>query len=318
MTASPPDSHRQGLLPAALWWPAIRPKTLSLAAIPVLAGSALAWSDGAARDWSVFIATLACALLIQAGTNLFNDARDAQSGNDGPDRLGPARVTGGGLASPVQVERSAWVLFALALSAGVYLVVLGGWPILAIGLAALTAGWAYSGGPRPLSHTAWGELFVVAFFGLAAVGGSYYLQGRDLTLPACLAGLALGLHAAAVLLMNNIRDRKADARAGRRTLAQVLGPDGALGLYAALLLAPFPLLAAALGPAGLGLAWGALPFCAWLAWRSRVLAPGAAMNRQMVLTVMAQVLLGVFLALTLWMDAAQVPVPPMPAFSAAP
>lgn len=312
MLAPGPATERQRLLPPALLWSAIRPKTLSLAAVPVLAGSALAWRDGAAPAWGVFVLTLVAGLLIQAATNLLNDAADGERGNDGPERLGPGRLTGPGLATATQVRNSAWLLFTLAGIAGVLLITVGGWPILAIGVASLIAGWAYSSGPRPLSHSAWGEVFVLAFFGLAAVGGSYWLQAGTMTTEAAFIGLALGLQAAAVLLMNNIRDRDADALAGRRTLAQLLGQRRALGLYAALLLAPFPLLALGLGK--LGFVWLALPLCALLAWQSRTLVPGPLMNRHMVLTVAVQVLVGVLLViqllpetslpLRLWTDAA--------------
>jgi 1,4-dihydroxy-2-naphthoate octaprenyltransferase len=175
----------------------------------------------------------------------------------------------------------------------------GGWPILALGIAALLAGWAYSGGPAPLSHTPYGEVFVVAFFGIAAVVGTYYLQAGRGAPEAWVTGLALGLHAAAVLIMNNIRDRDADTVAGRRTLAILLGRRHALAVYRGLMILPFFLLGLALGIGGVGLAWAALPFCAWLAWRVGAQAGGPAMNRQMALTALAQLLLGGLLALNL-------------------
>jgi 1,4-dihydroxy-2-naphthoate octaprenyltransferase len=287
------------LLPPALWWPAIRPKTLSLAAVPVFAGTSLAWAEGAPRDVALFALTLLTALFIQAGTNLFNDANDAEGGNDGPDRIGPLRVTGSGLASPGQVRRSAALCFALALAGGVVLVTAGGLPILLIGLSALLAGWAYSGGPRPLSHTAWGELFVLAFFGLAAVGGSYFLQARIFSTTSLVVGIALGLQAAAVLTLNNLRDIEADARAGRRTLAQVLGRAGAVLTYRALMIAPFLLLSIAPGAGAIGVTWLALPLAAWLAWICGRTDSGPAMNRQLALTALAQVLLGGLLGLNL-------------------
>jgi 1,4-dihydroxy-2-naphthoate octaprenyltransferase len=278
---------------------AIRPQTLTLAVVPVLVGTALAWRDGTTIDWSVFLVTLVSALCIQAGTNLFNDASDGERGGDGPDRIGPRRVTGMGLARPGQVRRSAWLLFALAFVAGVYLVYIGGWPILAIGIAALVAGWAYSGGPRPLSYTAWGEVFVIAFFGLSAVAGSYYLQRGQFSTALPVVGLALGLQAAAVLLLNNLRDNVSDRRAGRQTLVQLMGTRPAYWLYGLLMLAPFPLLSMLLSPAGLGMAWLALPVCLWLVWRCSRLSPSHAMNAQLGLTAMAQVLFGGLLTLTL-------------------
>jgi len=268
-----------------------------MAAVPVVVGSALAWHDGAAFSVTVFLVALVCALLIQAATNLFNDAADAASGNDGPDRHGPMRVTAGGLIDGRHVRRTAWLMFATAFIGGLYLVLETGWPILAIGLASLAAGWAYSHGPKPLSHTPWGEVAVVVFFGVAAVSGSDYLQRGAFSSSAFWIGLALGLHAAAVLLLNNLRDHDSDRRAGRRTLVHVAGLGRAYWLYAILLLTPFIVLSSALSPVGMGLAWLALPFCLWLIWRGSRLQPSAAMNPQLALTAFAQLLLGGLLSL---------------------
>ncbi len=234
-----PDSTVSAPRGWRLWWLAARPRTLPLAAAPVLAGSALAWSEGAPFLWLSALAALGCALLIQVGTNLHNDAADFESGNDGGERLGPTRVSAAGWARPEAVRRAALTAFALALGLGVYLVSVGGWPILAIGVASLLAGWAYSGGPRPVSHTPFGEVFVWVFFGLVAVAGSHYLQSGAAAASALLAGAVLGLPAAAVLMVNNTRDRIGDMAAGRRTLAAVLGRDGAVKAYAAMMLAPF-------------------------------------------------------------------------------
>ncbi|HSM39296.1 MAG TPA: 1,4-dihydroxy-2-naphthoate octaprenyltransferase, partial [Afifellaceae bacterium] len=210
-----------------LWLLGMRPRTLTMAAVPVVVGSVLAWGGGAHPEWVTFIVTLACALLIQIGTNLFNDARDGERGADGPDRIGPIRITGAGLAQPKQVRRAALGCFVTALLAGGYLVVVGGLPILLVGLASLVSGYAYSAGRRPLSHGPFGEVFVIAFFGLIAVAGSYYLKSRQLPDAAVvLTGIAVGCYAAGVLLVNNLRDQAADLRAGRRTLASRLGTRG--------------------------------------------------------------------------------------------
>ncbi len=286
-----------------LWWLAIRPRTLSLSAMPVLAGSALAWKEGAPFIGASVLIALLCALAIQAGTNLYNDANDFVRGNDGPTRVGPMRVTAAGLATPAQVRRAAAIAFALAFVGGIYLVWAGGWPILAIGLASLAAGWAYSGGPRPLSHTAFGEVFVLGFFGVAAAAGSHYLQSGVWAYTAVLLGVALGLQAAAVLLVNNVRDLEADRLAGRRTLAGALGLAGARALYAGLMLAPFgliALLAWRLGAAIVLIASvPALLWCAALALGFARLPPGVQMNRQLARTAQAQVLLGALLSAAL-------------------
>lgn len=294
------------LLPIHLWWPAIRPKTLSLAAAPVLVGAALAWRDQSSLDWRVLLVTLGTALAIQAGTNLFNDAKDGLRGDDGPDRIGPQRMTASGRATARQVLLSAWVLFAAALLGGIYLVLRGGTGILVLGLMTLGAGWAYSGGPRPLSHTAWGEAFVIAFFGLAAVCGTYFLQTGAITPAAALLGLALGAQAAAVLIVNNLRDLEADGRAGRRTLAGVLGRRGATLAYALFMLLPYPVIASALAAAqgAWGAFWLSLPVAVWLVIRFPRLTTGADMNRQLALTALAQLLLGILLTLNLLLSVA--------------
>lgn len=287
----------------ALWWLAIRPRTLTLAAVPVLGGTALALHQGAALAGLPMLLALLCALLIQAGTNLYNDAGDFLRGNDGPARLGPMRVTAAGLATAGQVRRAAAICFIAALAGGAALVAARGWPILLIGLASLAAGWAYSGGPRPLSHSAWGEVFVLGFFGVVAVAGSHFLQSGRWSPAALLAGALLGCHAAAVLLVNNVRDLEADRLAGRRTLAAVLGLGGARQLYRALLLLPFTLLGLLplLNVKGWAVlpALALLPHCLSLAGAFMQLPPGTAMNRQLARTARAQLLLGLALVVGL-------------------
>ena len=179
---------------------------------------------------------------------------------------------------------------------GVYLVVVGGTPILLIGIASLVAGYAYSSGPKPLSHGPFGEVYVIVFFGLIAVAGSYYLQSGNLPGSAvALTGIAVGCYAAAVLLVNNLRDTEADLRAGRRTLASRLGVRGSRTLYGLLMLAPFPLLAVALGVEAIGLVWLGLPVCLWLALHFTRMPVGPQMNAQLGKTALVQVLVGALL-----------------------
>ena len=280
----------------SIWLLGMRPRTLTMAAVPVAVGAALAWAGGATPDWVTFVATLACAVLIQIGTNLFNDANDGERGADGPDRIGPLRITGSGLAKPKQVRRAAIACFVAALLAGLYLVVVGGMPILVIGLASLVAGYAYSSGKRPLSHGPFGEVYVIVFFGLVAVTGSYYLQSGQLPGGAvALTGIAIGCYAAAVLLVNNLRDTKADLRAGRKTLAGRLGTRAAQGLYGFLVLVPFAMLALAWGLQPLGLVWLGLPVCLWLAALFARMPVGPGMNAQLGRTALVQVLVGTLL-----------------------
>lgn len=237
----------------AAWWAAVRPKTLSVSLAPVLAGTAVAYAETASwQPWPAVVAALA-AMLIQIGTNLHNDVSDFERGADTADRLGPPRATAMGWLAAAAVRRAAWSAFVLAFALGVALVIHGGWPIVGIGLASLAAGWAYTGGPRPIAYTPLGELFVLGFFGLAAVGGSYYLQTGALSIAALIAAIMLGAFAAAVITVNNTRDRETDARVGKRTLAVHLGRRTMDRVYAAELLLPFlmlPLLAVSLGRGG--------------------------------------------------------------------
>jgi 1,4-dihydroxy-2-naphthoate octaprenyltransferase len=207
--------------------------------------------------WPAIVALVA-AMLIQIGTNLYNDVSDFERGADTPDRLGPPRATAMGWLPAAAVRRAAWLAFALAFLLGILLVVRGGWPIVGIGLTSLLAGWAYTGGPRPIAYTPLGELFVMLFFGLAAVGGSYYLQTRSLSAPALLAAVMLGSFAAAVISVNNTRDLATDARVGKRTLAVHLGRQAMSRIYVIELVLPFlllPVLAALMGRGW----WLALP-----------------------------------------------------------
>jgi 1,4-dihydroxy-2-naphthoate octaprenyltransferase len=280
------------------WLVGIRPRTLTMAAVPVVTGGVLAWSGGVPVDALTFVATLAAAILIQIGTNLFNDASDGLRGIDGPERIGPMRLTGAGLATAEQVRTAAIVCFALALLAGVYLVWVGGLVIVMIGLASLLSGYAYSSGPRPLSHGPWSELWVVVFFGLVAVAGSYYLQARVLPdYGVVLTGLAIGCPAAAVLLVNNVRDRVSDRRVGRRTLAVRVQPVTARWLYAAWMVLPFVLLGLAWGWRELGLVWLALPLFLMLSLRFARLPVGPVMNEQLGHTALAQLVLAILLCI---------------------
>jgi 1,4-dihydroxy-2-naphthoate octaprenyltransferase len=204
---------------ARIWLMAIRPLTLSLAGAPVMLGAALAMGRYVSPDWFLLAVTLLAALAIQAGANLLNDAADGERGEDGPGRKGPLRVTGAGLLSSDEVRRGAWIAFFIAALAGLYLVWRGGWPIMLAGAASVFAGYSYSGGSRPLSHSPLGELVVTLFFGLLAVSFTFYLQAGYIAGETVLAGVGLGSMAAAALFVNNVRDIGEDRRAGRHTFA---------------------------------------------------------------------------------------------------
>ena len=219
---------------AALWVMAARPKTLSLSVSPVIAGTAIAAQRS---NWrvDVFIFAILSAISIQIGANLWNDAADAVRGVDSRERLGPPRVTALGLLDGRTVRRAAILAYFLAALSGLYLIAIGGTSILAIGVLSLLMGYLYSMGPWPLSATPFGEILVILFFGAAAVGGTVFLHTGGVDGTTLWLGASLGLPAAAVLLLNNHRDRRTDAIAGRRTLAILIGVAGSRRLYAALL-----------------------------------------------------------------------------------
>ena len=218
--------------------------------VPVLVGTALAWQEGAEILWLAAAVALGAAVLIQIGTNLYNDVGDYERGADGADRLGPPRATAMRWLAPADVRRAAAASFGLAMVLGAYLVSVGGWPIFVIGLASVAAGIAYTGGPRPIAYSASGEFFVFVFFGLVATVGSYFLQtGRFAWAPAA-AGAMIGALAAAVLVVNNYRDLESDRRSGKITLAVRIGYAATRIEFAVLVLLPFaalPLLGALTG-----------------------------------------------------------------------
>jgi len=281
------------------WFLACRPKTLSVSLSPVLVGTAVAWHDAHAVLWLPLLAAALGAAFIQIGTNLFNDVGDFRRGADTPGRLGPKRATAEGWLAAGVVEAAAWLAFALAFVCGIYLVWHGGWPIVGIGLASLAAGWAYTGGPAPIAYRPLGEVFVFIFFGLVAVGGSYYLQTLALTPVAVFAAALVGLHAAAVITVNNYRDRDGDARNGKNTLAVVLGRRATRRLYTIEMLAPYALLPLLAGSLGwrTALPLLSLPLALGLVRRFHREARGAVFNDILAATAGLQLAFALLLAL---------------------
>ena len=223
---------------ARIWVLASRPRTLTAAAAPVLLGTGLAIGNRGFRLLPALAALLG-ALLIQIGTNLANDYYDHLRGGDGEDRVGPIRVTQAGIIPPATVRNSAFLVLGLALLVGIYLVNVGGMPILLVGIASLVCAVAYTGGPFPLAYHGLGDLFVFVFFGLVAVGGTYWVQTLEFRWEVLLAGTGMGALATAILVVNNLRDIETDAKAGKRTLAVRLGLSGAKVEFALLLLVGF-------------------------------------------------------------------------------
>jgi 1,4-dihydroxy-2-naphthoate polyprenyltransferase len=245
---------------------AARPRTLPAAVAPVLVGTALA---GFAHVFHPlrFVAALLGALFIQVGTNLSNDYSDARRGADAEDRLGPVRVTAGGLVPPRQVLIATYASFGLAVLFGIYLIAVAGWELLLVGAASILAGVAYTGGPKPYGYEGLGELFVFLFFGIVAVVGSFFVQVEALHWEAFALAVPVGLLAAAILVVNNVRDIDSDRRAGKRTLAVKLGREQTRVMYAAVVY-----LAYILTP----ITWVFGPTTAWvlLPWLTLPLATG--------------------------------------------
>jgi 1,4-dihydroxy-2-naphthoate polyprenyltransferase len=231
--------------PSALriWLMAARPRTLPAAVAPVLVGTALAATQGTFKPLT-FVAAMLGALFIQVGTNLSNDYSDARRGADTEDRLGPVRVTAGGLVPPKQVLRATYIAFGAAVLAGVYLIATAGWELLLIGIASILAGVLYTGGPRPYGYEGLGEVFVFTFFGIVAVTGSYYVQAEELPWDAFVLAVPVGLLASAILVVNNVRDLETDRRAGKRTLAVRIGRERTRTLYAVMLVVAYVVLVA--------------------------------------------------------------------------
>ena len=247
----------------------------------MLVGTALAATEGTFK-WLTFVAAMLGALFIQVGTNLSNDYSDARRGADTEDRLGPVRVTAGGLVPPRQVLIATYVAFGVAVLAGCYLIATAGWELLLVGAASILAGVLYTGGPRPYGYEGLGEVFVFLFFGVVAVAGSYFAQVEELEWEALVLAVPVGLLASAILVVNNVRDLETDRRAGKRTLAVRLGRERVRTLYLVMLVlafltAPLPWVLGPLSP-WLLLSWLAIPLAVPLIRTVRTRTDGPSLN----------------------------------------
>jgi 1,4-dihydroxy-2-naphthoate octaprenyltransferase len=265
-----------------IWLMAARPRTLPAAVAPVLVGTALAGYAHVFHPLRLLAALLG-AIFIQVGTNLSNDYSDARRGADTEDRLGPVRVTAGGLVPPRQVLVATYVTFGLAVLAGVYLIVVAGWQLLLVGAASILAGVAYTGGPKPYGYEGLGEAFVFLFFGIVAVSGSFFVEVRHLDWEAFALAVPVGLLAAAILVVNNVRDIDSDRRAGKRTLAVRLGRERTRTMFAVIVYLAFVLTPVTwlLGPttAWVLLPWLTVPLAAALVRVVRNRSDGPSLNR---------------------------------------
>jgi 1,4-dihydroxy-2-naphthoate polyprenyltransferase len=228
-----------------IWVDGARPRTLPAAVAPVLVATALA---GDAFNPFTALLALIVSLALQIGVNYANDYSDGIRGTDN-DRIGPSRITAGGLAKPVQVKSAAFISFGVAAVAGLGLAISTSWWLIAVGAISIAAAWGYTGGKNPYGYIGLGELFVFIFFGLVATVGSFYVQTDQITGQSILAGTIVGSLACAILVINNVRDRAKDEVVGKRTLAVRLGDKNSRILYSVLVTAPYLL------TAGFGSPW---------------------------------------------------------------
>jgi 1,4-dihydroxy-2-naphthoate polyprenyltransferase len=292
---------KQQMTPMQIWMSASRPKTLPAAAAPVLAASALAWHDGLFH-WGPALACLLTALLLQIAANLANDLFDFQRGTDTPDRLGPLRVTQAGLLTSNQVKAGLAVCFTLSALLGLYVAFVSSWLILLIGVFAIIAALAYSGGPLPYGYYGLGELGVFLFFGLAAVCGTYYGQAVTLTPAVFLIAAAMGFISTAILVVNNMRDIETDNAGGKRTLSVLFGRTFTKWEYCSLIglgyFIPVILWLAGLSNPWIFLTFLSMPF-AFRACLNVTRLTGRALNAVLAETGRLELLFAIFMSLGL-------------------
>ena len=245
-----PQPRPEGRGRFGVWWLAIRPKTLPAAASSVVVGTALAWRDGGFALGPA-LAALAIALLLQIGSNLANDVYDDERGADTADRLGPTRVTHTGLMTRKQVKNGMKVVFGIAFVLGLYLTWVRGPLVLVVGVAAIVAAIAYTGGPWPLGYHGLGEVFVFLFFGVTAVVGTYWVQTGELSTLAWVMSIPVGLLITAIIVVNNLRDIEQDRVAGKRTVSVRIGAEATKYEFLACVVLAYVVVALAVATMGL-------------------------------------------------------------------
>jgi 1,4-dihydroxy-2-naphthoate polyprenyltransferase len=237
------------------WLLGARPRTLPAAIAPVIVGTAAASLTAERLIWWIAACCVGVAVSVQVATNYANDYSDGRRGTDDPgSRVGPPRLVGNGLATPGEVKRAMLMAFGTTVLFGLPLVLLVDERLVLVGVAAIAAGWFYTGGPRPYGYAGMGEAFVFVFFGLVATVGSTWVQIQEFTAVSVAGGVAMGCLASALLVVNNLRDIPGDSLAGKRTLAVRLGAPGTRVLYVVLLVLPMLLVPVIAGPSGRPLA----------------------------------------------------------------
>lgn len=289
------------------WLLALRPKTLTAAIVPIAVATALVKAEGREIQWWISISALLSSVFIQIATNLLNDAIDFEKGADTETRTGPRRLTQSGLVSKNQVMIGGFVCLGVALALGVPLVMEGGWPIVAIGLVSLFLAYGYTGGPFPLAYLGLGDLFVILFFGLIAVGGTYFLHTQTYSMTVFVAGLQVGMLATVLIAINNLRDSPQDKLVGKKTLAVRFGPTFSRFEIALLAYAPFLL---GVHYSTQGWTWAGyaplilVPLAGHIVRGLFKTEPGPVMNRYLGLSAALQLAFGLALSVGLWMGRA--------------
>jgi 1,4-dihydroxy-2-naphthoate octaprenyltransferase len=224
-----------------LWIEGARLRTLPLAIAPVAIGAGAA--DAMQRfDLLLSALALGVALFLQIGVNFANDYSDGIRGTDDK-RVGPLRLTGSKSVKPESVKTAAMLFFILAAASGFEIVVITGqWWLIAVGLLSIVAAWFYTGGKNPYGYAGFGEIAVFVFFGLVATIGTAYVQIGFVEINSALGGIAAGSFAAAVLMVNNIRDIETDKIASKKTLAVRMGAKWAKRLFIFMIWFPFVIL----------------------------------------------------------------------------
>ena len=220
------------------WILAARPKTLVASAVPVFVAGSLGFSHGS-FDLLILVACLLCSLCLQIATNFINDAADFERGADTATRVGPARMAQSGRITTKQLYGAAFGLLSLTFLLGTYLVWLGGWPIVFVGIASILSAVAYTSGPYALAYYGLGDLFVLLFFGLIAVGGTYYLLTHEISSTVLVVGMMIGLHITSLIVVNNARDIEEDRKVGKKTIAARLGLRKTQAYYSLIIVLPY-------------------------------------------------------------------------------
>jgi 1,4-dihydroxy-2-naphthoate polyprenyltransferase len=283
-----------------VWVAAARPRTLFAAVTPVLVGTSTTHSPDPLRALGALVVSLS----LQVAVNYANDLYDALRGVDTAARTGPRRAVASGDVAPVAMKRATYLAIAVACIAGLMLAVAVGYELLVVGVLCIGAALTYSGGPRPYASAALGELFVFVFFGLVATIGSAYVQTETITTTAVIGAVSVGLLAAAILVVNNLRDERTDVAARKNTLAVRLGAVRTRSLYTALVLGAYPPLVLIAGITDSP--WPLLPFVTLPLTRSLIVTTrhtdSSSLVQALVSTARLQFVFGLLLAVGLWIS----------------